>query len=131
VQAISSLTALQQLELAVDFCIDLPELPASLQMLHIHCQPECSVASPFNSAVQMTNLRQLELRGIRSVDPAAISGMCQLQHLVIDLPDVNYIEGLLPVLASCTQLQHLYLDYAEPPVLAHADADEDAQGDAG
>jgi hypothetical protein len=114
VEAISSLTALQQLELAVDLCPGLPQLPASLQQLHIHSQPDCHLGCPPNSTLQLTNLRQLELRGVRGVDPAAINGMSQLQHLVIDLPEVDYITALLPVLASCTQLQHLDLNYSDP-----------------
>ncbi|WIA12979.1 hypothetical protein OEZ85_006591 [Tetradesmus obliquus] len=54
--------------------------------------------------------------------------MTQLQHLVLDLPDYNFIEQLLPVLAGLTQLRHLYLDYLDP-VAAHFHAMDELEWD--
>ncbi|WIA33123.1 hypothetical protein OEZ86_006275 [Tetradesmus obliquus] len=49
-----------------------------------------------------------------SFDVKAMHSLSQLRHLVIDLRGLNYFEELLPVLQGFTQLQHLYLSYADP-----------------
>jgi hypothetical protein len=115
VQEISKLTALQQLELAVEYCERLPVLPASLQLLHIRNQPGCQLLAD-SCLSQLTGLKQLALQDIGSLNPEVLLSMSQLQHLVIDLPNQNIINELLPVLAGFTQLRHLYLDYENPEI---------------
>jgi hypothetical protein len=131
VQAISRLSALQQLELAVEYCEELPALPASLRQLHIHCQPGYVVDSIVGGLQlsQLTGLQHLELQEIASFDIESLGGVSQLQHLVIDLPELDFIEDLLPVLASFTQLRHLYLDYANPMLVYMNTVDQEEWDD--
>jgi hypothetical protein len=99
----------------VEYCERLPVLPASLQLLHIRNQPGCQLLAD-SCLSQLTGLKQLALQDIGSLDPEVLHSMSQLQHLVIDLPNQNIINKLLPVLAGFTQLRHLYLDYENPEI---------------
>jgi hypothetical protein len=113
-QALSRMTALQHLELAVKGCKQLPELPCGLQLLNLHDQPDYVFGSPVDGASQLTGLRKLHLKDIGGIQPTALRSMTCLRYLAVDLPAADYVAQLLPVLGGLTRLKQLYLAYKDP-----------------
>jgi hypothetical protein len=113
-QAISRMTALQRLELAVKACKQLPELPASLRSLNLHDQPDYVFGGPGDGVSQLTGLQKLHLKDIGDIQPTALRSMTSLWYMALDLPAADYITQLLPVLAGLTRLKHLFLAYTDP-----------------